>query len=372
MRAVVLDASYGPSLAIIRSLGKMGIDVIAVEYPERTRMGVAGFHSRYTKQRLVVEAPWNDPNGFRAALQTFQNAVLFPVAIQTVKWLIEQQNTLPVHALLPKPVDFHLANDKALLAHLARRVGVSTPVIFPELQDAEFPCVVKYRNGEVLGLPPQKRYQIVQNREELERAYGQFSEQQSNPLVQEYLPGAGIGYTTVFDAHHRPLGEMVHQRLREYPSSGGPSCYATVVDIPDVVDRSRILLEALHWVGPAMVEFKTALDGTLRLLEINPRFWGSLPLATFAGFDAPLLYYQSALGLETRSVPPRIGAKIRFLLKDFLSSRASKMSITRYLTEYLSTPDQQDAIFSLQDPMPAVVYLWRQFIKGVDEIRGRE
>ena len=57
---------------------------------------------------------------------------------------------------------------------------------------------------------------------------------------------------------------------------------------PDLVRRSRALLDAFGWCGVAMVEYK--LDertGTPYLMEVNGRFWGSLQLAIDAGVDFP-------------------------------------------------------------------------------------
>ena len=53
-----------------------------------------------------------------------------------------------------------------------------------------------------------------------------------------------------------------------------------------------------------MVEFKwdQATD-TFALLEINGRFWGSLPLALAAGVDFPYYLYQIAVG-DTPEPPP--------------------------------------------------------------------
>ena len=48
-----------------------------------------------------------------------------------------------------------------------------------------------------------------------------------------------------------------------------------------------------------MVEFKIDREsGVPKFMEINGRFWGSLPLAVIAGVDFPYLYYRLAQGLE--------------------------------------------------------------------------
>jgi biotin carboxylase len=45
-----------------------------------------------------------------------------------------------------------------------------------------------------------------------------------------------------------------------------------------------------------MVEFKISSSGRPYLLEVNPRFWGSLQLAIDAGVDFPWLLYKLAAG----------------------------------------------------------------------------
>jgi len=65
----------------------------------------------------------------------------------------------------------------------------------------------------------------------------------------------------------------------------------------ELVAHSRRILENLAWRGVAMVEWKQdPKTGEHRLLEINPRFWGSLDLAIRAGVDFPTLYARAAAG----------------------------------------------------------------------------
>ena len=57
------------------------------------------------------------------------------------------------------------------------------------------------------------------------------------------------------------------------------------------------LLDALNWHGVAMVEFKREeRTGHLYLMEINPKFWGSLDLALASGVNFPVLDVCMALG----------------------------------------------------------------------------
>jgi len=57
-----------------------------------------------------------------------------------------------------------------------------------------------------------------------------------------------------------------------------------------------------------MVEFKIdSRDGKAKLLEVNPRFWGSLALAINAGVNFPYLLTLVALGLD---FPPVVDYKL--------------------------------------------------------------
>jgi hypothetical protein len=67
-----------------------------------------------------------------------------------------------------------------------------------------------------------------------------------------------------------------------------------------------------------MVEFRQTPDGPPIFMEVNGRFWNSLPLACYAGADFPALLAQMAeTGDVERQNPFRTGVRCRWLLGDF-------------------------------------------------------
>jgi predicted ATP-grasp superfamily ATP-dependent carboligase len=107
-------------------------------------------------------------------------------------------------------------------------------------------------------------------------------------LLQEYCAGAGDGVELLLH-EGRPLAAFQHRRLREVPITGGASAFRESVPLdPLLLDYSTRLLRELRWTGLAMVEFKSSVGGP-RLMEINGRVWGSLPLAVRSGMDFPRL-----------------------------------------------------------------------------------
>jgi predicted ATP-grasp superfamily ATP-dependent carboligase len=136
------------------------------------------------------------------------------------------------------------------------------------------------------------------------------------------------------------------------------------VKVPEIEKIGREVLERLSWRGVAMVEFKRcARTGKFYLLDINPRFWGSLPLSEAAGVNFPYLLYKAALG-EKFPVPDyRVGVRMRLLPTYLLSLastfRASPLSVGEWLPKlgYLFDPRVCEGLFALDDLKPAFAYL---------------
>jgi predicted ATP-grasp superfamily ATP-dependent carboligase len=115
------------------------------------------------------------------------------------------------------------------------------------------------------------------------------------PIVQEYVPGAAEhGFFALYD-EGVSKATFQHRRIRSFKYWGGASVYRRSVAVPELRDDGMRILEELEWNGPAMVEFKLDIrDGKMKLIEVNPRFWGSLSLAVHAGVNFPHLFYELA------------------------------------------------------------------------------
>jgi predicted ATP-grasp superfamily ATP-dependent carboligase len=106
------------------------------------------------------------------------------------------------------------------------------------------------------------------------------------PMVQEFCAGYGLGqFVLMRDGQAHCLFQ--HRRVHEWPPEGGISTLCVSLP-PDqhagLMEQSVALLRALDWEGVAMVEYRyDPATGRAALMEINGRFWGSLPLACQAG-----------------------------------------------------------------------------------------
>jgi len=113
--------------------------------------------------------------------------------------------------------------------------------------------------------------------------------------IQSYFDGTGMA-VSLLSNNGETLIASQHKRVHE-PFTGGGSSYRTSLPINDeLLNAAKKMIKALKYTGVAMFEFKYNLSTKKwALLEINGRFWGSLPLAISAGIDYPYLLFLTLL-----------------------------------------------------------------------------
>jgi predicted ATP-grasp superfamily ATP-dependent carboligase len=198
----------------------------------------------------------------------------------------------------------------------------------------------------------------VKKREDLIPLYQSVHARYPYPLIQEYIPDGGgtFGLSALFDERSNVRAAFVHKKLRMYPVQGGPSTLREGVEHPQIMELGLSLLKSLNWVGIAMVEFKVdPRDGIPKLMEVNPRFWGSLQLAIFSGVDFPYLILEMAKGEKFEPVLHyTVGRRSRWLLfGDILHffNNPERFHLQPSFWEFFD-PNTCYDIISKQDPFP--------------------
>lgn len=331
MRVLITDGDTRQALAATRSLGRKGHDVVVLADRSRSLGGA----SRYCKAAESGPAAFDDSEGFVRSVATlahrWQVDLLLPMTEISTLLLTGHRDRLPPHCHLPFPTydSVRRASNKADVIALAWQLGVPVPQTVTigsreELDDVAapllYPRVVKPACSRVLTAAGWLSNSVSYAYDEagLRGLLRELPPESYPVLLQERIVGAGVGVFMLCD-HGRPVAFFAHRRLREKPPSGGVSvlCESVPAD-PIAVGHATRLLESLEWHGPAMVEFKRdSRDGSLRLMEINGRFWGSLQLAIDAGVDFPSLVADMAQG-RTPAEPPtyRTGVRCRWLAGD--------------------------------------------------------
>ena len=119
-------------------------------------------------------------------------------------------------------------------------------------------------------------------------------------LLQRWLPGAEYSVDVVADARGAVIAAV--PRLRMKVDSGVAVAARTLRDARLSVNAAEVA-RAIGLRGVANVQFREDAEGVPHLLEVNPRFPGTMPLTCAAGVDMPRLALDIHLG---RPTPERI------------------------------------------------------------------
>jgi predicted ATP-grasp superfamily ATP-dependent carboligase len=397
-QVLVLDSNSQAGLALIRSLGCRGLSVTAGDHQGWS----LGMGSKHADDRFVHPDPDEDGPGFIEALREHLAEstyfAVFSVLDKTTALLSKHKPELEATDTTVAVEDwetFRQAYDKARTFALADALEVPTPATFTPESVAEtraiadsvpYPAVVKSRSKSVWApdgthhLHRVRPSDYVDGPDELvERYRGMLDEdgalREYPPIVQEYVPGETT--TTVVLADEGDIRAYFQERrLRTFPAAGGNSTLLDGVDEPRMAEYARRLIGELGWTGPAQVEFMCAPDGEFYLIEMNGRYWGSLPLAINSGVDFPWLHYQLLQGLalpnqqgyRTDVVQRRLlYGDLKWLVEQFQARNVA--ALWPFLAAFLTA---RHTFVSLRDPVPTVLALQQALAIGWGALTGEE
>ena len=224
-------------------------------------------------------------------------------------------------ACFDKRSTLKLAEENDVPIPLTRQVKDSSELKLVA-EEMSYPCVVKPRWSMVWKKDRafDRRGGFVNSPSELVATYNSIHQYFPYPLIQEYVPGVNYSVAAVYN-RGKPRAFCSIKVQRAWPRSGGNSCYRESAPLdPSMKKYAEKLLEALNWHGIAEVEFKLdPRDNTPKLMEINPRFWGSLCVAMKAGVDFPHLLYKITMDGDSKATfNYKVGVKGRYLEQEIL------------------------------------------------------
>jgi predicted ATP-grasp superfamily ATP-dependent carboligase len=352
--AVVTSCEYPNGLAAIRSLGRRGIEVVAVDDDRRA----VGMNSRYARP-VLAPSPMYDEAGFIEALVELGDgfdhpAVLFATSDPVLRAVAENSAALGDRYVYPFPAWDRLGptQDKWVQVRKAEEAGIPVPRTTGEpTSEFGFPVVVKPDTPFPFRLRyPGVHAYLCGDRREAEAAFARCAD--FNPLVQEYIPGGDdLLYTfgTYVAEDGEALGLFSGRKLRQTPPLVGSCRVAEAVWVDEVVEQGLALVHALDYHGICQVEFKLdRRDGRFKLIEVNTRPWGWHGLTGACGVDLVRLAYDDLTG----SRPPATR----------MTNEGKRWAIT-LLGSTLPAPQWPpyvDAIFVQDDFGPAVADLRHQ------------
>ena len=292
--------------------------------------------SRYCRQAWQYPSPLKGIAEFIESLRRFvaEQAVdmILPMTDATTWPLAKHREELENRTRLALPTMqwIELTADKHRTARLASQLGIPIPetVLVKRADDLtvcaewNFPIVVKDRCSvrwiDNRGLHGSVSYAFSQ--EELRDKVLDRVNQAGDVLIQRFIPGTGIGFSSLAADGHLYL-PFQWQRIREKDPRGSGSSARKSVPLSDTLFcYANKLLQAGSWDGISMLEFKRSREGEFVLMEINGRPWGSIPLAIASGIDYPVHWVEWLLEHHPPAEPSsyKVGIACRTIVGDLV------------------------------------------------------
>jgi len=374
MNALVTNARSASSLAVIRSLGRKGIEVTGAsdsgnDFP---------LSSKYCRKKILLRS---DPNNFETRMDELLNIVknnkydvFLPLMSENLllelakrKSDFEQYTRLA----LPSFEQLSILNNKAKVSSLLKELGLPLPkTYFVEsgspldlIENIDgYPLIIKPFRGEGA-----KGVKLIYEPKELENAYNEITKNYGPTLIQQFIPG--IKHTAVFllnrDSEVRRF--FVHRAIREFPVSGGPTCFLESVKYEPIYEYGLKLLKRANFTGLAAMEFIIdSKDGKPKIIDVNPRFYGPLQCAISAGVDLPFDVYNMTINgdiepdfsyMEGVTCRHLLFEDTKHLISILRGTKSPKYTLGKLATllNYLNFfRDDSYFVLSASDPLPAL------------------
>jgi carbamoyl-phosphate synthase large subunit len=200
---------------------------------------------------------------------------------------------LGCRVLVSRPDVIDICQDKRETHHFLRQHGFATPAVWtvPQVLAADrrkrfaWPCFLKPWDGHA-----GKGTAVVRDRQELLC----LSKRVPHAICQELIEAVEFTCDVYIDFEMRVRCVVPRQRLEV---RSGEVSKARIVKHPRIMEEAVRLVELLE-AGPGVVTLQMfeTLAGEIKVIEINPRFGGGVPLSIRAGADFPKWILQELAG----------------------------------------------------------------------------
>lgn len=361
-------------LAVVRSLGKKKISTTVVSNEKRSMP----FYSRYCTKKRVTE--YNDeflseltendlimPNGEDEMLFFAKNAPLYDYSLafpdyKTLETIIDKSHLMRFAEMhhIPVPKTFFI-DDPDFLQEISHCLT--------------YPVIIKPNRGR-----GGRGIVRVESPDMVEETYANILHQHGPSTIQECIPFTRRYSSAVLTDNSFQIQRIcIIEEKRTYPLQTGPGCFVETVVNDEIMNLTFDILDALKIRGVTELDFVIdERDGKPKLLEINPRFWGSVQCAISAGVDFPFLLHEIATdnsidvsydyrtGITGRNV---VCNDLRHLLA-VLRGRYPVPYKLKTMSDFIKF-NQDDAyfIFSLEDIRPFLSIFEYYLLRTADQVR---
>lgn len=407
VQAVILGLDHPRALAVVSSLGEIGVPVVGVDHRPYPRAS----SSRYLKKTHRISADPAEALTFLVSLGERGGGVLIPTTDDYVILVSKNAELLARHFVLAVPAwdVVEPLMDLTKCYARGRECGLKTPNILKPRNEAELRAIVAdldiERHAYLLRTPAASvpadtrtnrftkaagtdAQSILDNCLEIYSRLGDF------PIIAEAVRGDAnqcIGVQVVANADHeavvayciRRLTLDAYSRARGFvhPYELGAPAFCESIRDDEAIEAAKRFVHHAHYVGAIAVEFRRDPDdGRLVLIKADVCLARELSISRAIGLDAPVALYRTLTGGPLATSQSYAQGVSWLWLTAYLSTLWRQRSNRSVLRELLSVTRRFHRIgamayWSPRDPMPfladVVAWLKHAVPRGLRQLSGR-
>lgn len=352
---LIPDGESGFSLSVLRCLSQ--ITGLRTHILSTNAWALPRF-SRHRRYFFTQTSGMGEQERLEAICHTAKRTkvdVILPVDQQTIRLLsvhgraLSQITTI---APVPDTVAFDIVMNKWLLAEWLKKEDIPCPATILYQNNKEFEQCLHAMIFPVLVKPTKgadgQGVVIFENPLTL---LNSFKEQihSKEYIVQSFIRGYDVD-CSVLCQKGKILAYTIQKGFMDGVKRFGPPAGIRFFYDSAVHETIRRLIDRLKWSGIAHIDLRyDEQDGQVKILEINPRFWASLPGSLIAGVNFPYLACLVGLGV--------IFPKVEYQFQRFVGSKVAIRMMIRYFLRREKTGlgfDTTNLGLVLKDPFPEV------------------
>lgn len=388
-RAVVLGANYYIGLSIIRSLGRKGVKVTAIDY---TKEDSYGSRSKYLDEHLIAPHYGREPERFLEFLINYSKnqdykPVLFPSSDPYVEFIDKYFYELKEYYLFPmdRKGFWSEVMDKYTMSLLAQKFNVKVPetinskeenLVERVREEIGYPCIIKPMDSASFVRKYRNKVFIIEKEEELIEKVKMCHNDDFEILIQRIIPGPESN-CYCYDAYLNQESKVTHwttaYKIRQWPINFGASTYAKQKYIPELHDICKPFLEGIKFKGFSEIELKRdEKTGVIYLIEVNVRIINFNEMLYNCGLNFPYITYMEMTDKlpEPKSVEEDLGYTFLYMYEDLFAVKeylkTGQMSLSKIIKDI--SFKNVASTWSFSDPKPALYFMSRVALKVFNKV----
>lgn len=216
-----------------------------------------------------------------------------------------------IKSLLPSIDLYRQFRNKESLNRYCLSNGFSAPMLYEtdELDGAKYPLILK----PVIGSGSHGIIRLMKVEDLTDEVKEKLKAERY--VAQELISnGKDVHGAFFLCKEGKVKGAYTHQRIRTSPEKGGVTVLSKMCYEEDLISEGAKLLEAVKWDGLVMLEYLwDDRSKKYKVIEANPRMWGSIMLSEYGGAYLLTNYVRLVLGIEPKLTEVNTDKYIRWL-----------------------------------------------------------